>query len=109
MVKENSVRIKHMIDASEAIFHFIQNRRRDDLDNDLMLFSAIIRQLEILGEAATGLSQDFKEQNSFIPWSKIIGMRNRLIHAYFDVDADIVWQAITVEVPNILPQLEKLI
>ena len=98
-----------MLDAAIAITNFIQKSDRQDLDGDLLLSSALIRQLEILGEAATGISPDFREKHASIPWHKIIGMRNRLIHAYFDVNMDIIWNAVTQEIPEIIPKLEKII
>lgn len=109
MAKDNFVRIRHMLDASQAICSFIQKSGRIDLEQDLMLSSALIRQLEILGEAATGVSSDFRTRFPLVPWHKIIGMRNRLIHAYFDVNLDIVWQAVSEEIPNIIPQLKSII
>ncbi len=109
MVKDNLVRLNHMLDAANAIEQFMKNRTREELESDLMLFSALIRQLEIFGEAASGISQDCREGYGNIPWSKIVGMRNRLIHAYFDVDPEIVWQAITVELPSVIAELKKMV
>lgn len=109
MVKDNFVRIKHMLDAALAIHKFIQERDRSDLENDLMLSSALIRQLEIMGEAAGGISNDFREEHPSIPWRTIVGMRNRLIHAYFDINLNIVWNAVVVEVPKIIPELKDII
>lgn len=109
MVKDNFVRIKHMLDAAHAICRFIQKSERRNLESDLMLSSALIRQLEILGEAASGVSKDFREAHSNIPWHKIIGMRNRLIHAYFDVNLDIIWNAATIEIPKIIPEIEHIL
>lgn len=98
-----------MLDAAHAISSFIQKNNRQNLESDLMFSSALIRQLEILGEAAIGISIDFKEAHTNIPWHKIIGMRNRLIHAYFDVDLDILWHAVTIEIPKIIPELQKIL
>lgn len=103
------MRVKHMLDAAFAITSFVQKSNRQSLQTDLMLSSALIRQLEILGEAATAVSADFKETHTSIPWRTIIGMRNRLIHAYFDINLDIVWHAATVEIPKIIPTLESII
>jgi uncharacterized protein with HEPN domain len=77
-----------MLDASAAACSFVLDKQKKDLIEDLMLSSALVRQLEILGEAASGITSDFRENNPQIPWHKIIGMRNRLIHAYFDVDPE---------------------
>ena len=109
MVKDNFVRIRHMIDAAQAACQFIENKQRTDLEDDVMLFSALIRQLEVFGEAAAGITQDFRANYPHIPWQKIIGMRNRLIHAYFDVDPDIVWQAVTAEIPKVIPHQEIIL
>ncbi|MCE5317741.1 MAG: DUF86 domain-containing protein [Parachlamydia sp.] len=98
-----------MLDAAQATSQFIKESKRQDLEKNLLLSSALIRQLEILGEAASGVTPEFRQRFSHIPWHKIIGMRNRLIHAYFDVDLDVVWQAVTVEIPIIIPELENII
>lgn len=97
-----------MLDAAHAISSFIKNTERQTLDNNLMLTSALIRQLEIFGEAATAITKEFREAHPSIPWKKIIGMRNRLIHAYFDVNLDILWFAVSVEIPKTIPELEKM-
>jgi len=97
-----------MLDAALAICSFIQNCDRQTLDSNLMLSSALIRQLEIFGEAATGVSKVFRDGHPAIPWKKIIGMRNRLIHAYFDINLDILWFAVSVEIPQIIPELKNI-
>lgn len=74
-----------------------------------MLSFAVIRALEIFGEAASRISNEFQKAHPHIPWRAIVGMRNRLIHAYFDIDYDVVWEAIGSEIPKIIPELEKLI
>jgi uncharacterized protein with HEPN domain len=74
-----------------------------------MVSFAIIRALEIFGEAASRMSNKFQKAHPHFPWRAIVGMRNRLIHAYFDIDYDVVWEAISSEIPKIIPELEKLI
>lgn len=91
MDKNDSVRLKHMLEAARACMQFSNGRLRIDLEKDQMLSFAIIRALEIFGEAASKISIEFQETHSHIPWRAIVGMRNRLIHAYFDIDYDIVW------------------
>lgn len=98
-----------MLDASQVAYGFIQNKQKQDLEKDIMLSSALLRQLEIVGEAASSISHDFRGRYPEIPWHKIIGMRNRLIHAYFDVDPEIVWSAVTIEIPKIIPLLQSII
>jgi uncharacterized protein with HEPN domain len=109
MEKSDSVRLKHMLEAARACLQFGAGRERIDLEKDQMLSFAIIRALEIFGEAASRVSDKFQQAHPQIPWRAIVGMRNRLIHAYFDVDNDIVWEAIQHEIPQIIPELEKLV
>lgn len=108
MPNEDQVRLRHMIEAAEQVRIFVAGRERPDLDTDRMLLFALVRAIEIIGEAASKVSDGTRNAHLDIPWKAIVGMRNRLIHAYFDVDADILWVAATVEVPALLLQLEAL-
>ncbi|WP_330205021.1 HepT-like ribonuclease domain-containing protein [Cyanobacterium sp. DS4] len=75
----------------------------------ILLQSAIERQLEILGEAARRISDDFQQENKQIPWSDIIGQRNIIAHQYEKVNQKRIWQVITVDIPNLVIELEKII
>ncbi|HVZ45918.1 MAG TPA: HepT-like ribonuclease domain-containing protein [Ramlibacter sp.] len=97
-----------MIGAAHDAIGFLTGRRREDLDADRMLLFAVVRAIEIFGEAASRISEDTRVAGSAIPWKAIIGMRNRLIHAYFDINAQLVWESVTVEIPAILPLLQQL-
>jgi uncharacterized protein with HEPN domain len=81
MQKDDRIRLQHMLDAANEALTFIRSRIRADLDNDRMLVLSLIRELEIIGEAASQVSRETRSQASTIPWQDIIGMRNRLIHA----------------------------
>ena len=102
------MRIHHTIEAAESAAQFIAGRSRSDLDGDRMLLFAVVRAIEVVGEAASKLSEEFRAANPSIPWRAIIGMRNRLIHAYFDIDTETVWETTTQELPPILNQLREL-
>lgn len=106
---EDMVRLRHMLDAAQKAVNFVQNRNRVDLDTDEILSLALIRLLEILGEAARGLSKEFRQRNPHIVWQQIIGMRDRLIHGYFDVDMDIVWAILNTDLPPLISDLEKIL
>jgi uncharacterized protein with HEPN domain len=99
---EDAVRLKHMLDAAGKAVEFAKDKSRGDLDKDEKLALALVRLIEILGEAANGLSEAFKEKHPDIPWRAIIGTRNRLIHGYFDVDLDIVWNIVTRDLPSLV-------
>jgi uncharacterized protein with HEPN domain len=99
---EDAVRLKHMLDAANKAVEFAKGKSRGDLEKDEKLALALVRLIEILGEAANGLSEAFKEKHPNIPWRSIIGTRNRLIHGYFDVDLDIVWNIVTKDLPSLV-------
>ncbi|MFZ4450789.1 HepT-like ribonuclease domain-containing protein [Salibacterium aidingense] len=80
-----------------------------EFDKNQLLIDAVIRNLEVIGEAAKYIPQDIREQYSLIPWKNIIGLRNILIHEYFGIDERIVWEVVTVDLMNIKPLLEQLI
>jgi uncharacterized protein with HEPN domain len=109
MRKDDRVRLQHMLDAANEALTFIQGRIRADLDNHRMLVLSLVRELEIIGEAASKVSADTRSQNPSIPWQDITGMRNRLIHAYFDVDLDTVWNTVTKDLPLLKAELEKIL
>ncbi len=107
MSNEDAVRLRHMLDAAKRAIDFMQGRARSDLESDEQLSLAVVRLLEILGEAAKNVSEDLRKDYPDIPWRQIAGTRDRLIHGYFDVDLDIVWQIISTDLPVLAAQLEK--
>ncbi|MBV5310734.1 DUF86 domain-containing protein [Chromatium okenii] len=109
MDSKDAIRLRHMIEAAEDVQRFIDGRQRTELDSDRMLLFALVRAIEIIGEAANKVSDDTRSIAAGIPWKPIVGMRNRLIHAYFDINADMLWVAATVEIPALLVQLKVLI
>jgi len=109
MFEDDSVRIKHVLDAAREAIEFVKDRSRQDLDNDRKLNLALVRLLEIIGEAARGISQEFRRQHPNLPWKSIIGMRDRLIHGYFDVNLDVVWQTATEDLPGLVARMEDLV
>lgn len=109
MKPEDSVRWKHMIEAAEDALSFVAGRTRDELDTDRMLLFAVVRAIEIIGEAANKISPETRAVHSEIPWAAIVGMRHRLVHAYFAIDTDIVWVAVTQELPALLAQLRAIL
>jgi uncharacterized protein with HEPN domain len=98
-----------MIEAAETAGDFISGKTRGDLDADRMLLFSVVRAIEIIGEAASRVSQLTRDSAPDIPWPLIVSMRNRLIHAYFDIDHEVVWKTVTEELPQLLPKLRDLI
>ena len=102
-------RIHHMLEAALKAVEFAKGQSRADLDADEKLTLSLVHLLEILGEAARKVSKDFCQQHPEIPWNRVSGIRNRLIHGYFDIDLDIVWETVTARLPELIAQLKKLV
>lgn len=109
MYLNDSDRLKHMLEAASEVRDFTNGKDRNDLDGNPMLFHALVRLLEIIGEASSHISSEFKNSHSNIQWIDIIGMRNRLIHGYFTVNPDMVWKTVIDDIPVLINQLEELI
>lgn len=109
MSNRDFIRLQHMLDASKAAISHLSNRNREDLDRDRLLLNGVVRELEILGEAASRVSPQVREQFPFLPWKQMIGLRNRLIHAYFDVNNQSIWLVIKESLPPLIFQLEVIL
>lgn len=105
---EDGVRIRHMIDAAESALRFISGRKRTDLDQDEMLAFALVRAVEVIGEAATKVTAEGRAELPAVPWAAVTGMRNRLIHAYFDINHDILWATVEQALPTLITQLKSV-
>ncbi len=108
-MQHDLIRVRHMLAAAKEAIEFTAGKSREDLEKDRMLSLAIIKSIEIIGEAASKVTETFKTENISIPWNDIINMRNRLIHAYFDVNFDIVWQTVKTDLPDLIKALEEII
>jgi len=109
MSRNDEVRIRHILDAAREAVRFVQRRLKTDLDTDRQLNLSLVRLLEVIGEAARGISTEFRQAHSEVAWNKMIGMRDRLIHGYFDINLDVVWQTVTEDLPPLIAQLEKIV
>lgn len=109
MQPEDRVRLQHMIEAGDAIARLIAKRTRAELDANEMLSLALARAIEIIGEAASRLTPATRSAVPEIPWGRIVAMRNRLAHAYFDIDRDVLWKTAEEDVPSLLPALRALV
>ena len=105
--REDRVRLRYMLDASRQAIAFIQGRARKDLDGELQLTLALTRLVEIVGEAAKNVSDEERQRHPDVPWRAIAGTRDRLAHAYFDVDLDQLWRIVSGDLPALIPVLER--
>ena len=97
--------IRNMRDTEE----FVGEMSYDDFAGDKKTFNAVVRSLEIIGEAAKNVSGDIREKYPTVPWKEMAGMRDKVIHAYFGVDREAVWIAVKDRIPEILPVMEKIL
>lgn len=107
-MKSDSVYIAHIIEALDKITRYIDGQTRDSFLQNSEKQDAVIRQLEIVGEATKRISTETREKNPEIPWSEMAGMRDKLIHDYIGVDLWIVWETAKSDVPEIKQMLLKL-
>ena len=108
-MQHDLIRLRHMLTAAKEAMEFAAGKTRMDLEKDRLHMLAIIKSIEIIGEAASKVSGVFKSENKNIPWDDIINMRHRLIHAYFDVNLDIVLQTIKTDLPELIKAFEEII
>jgi uncharacterized protein with HEPN domain len=108
MSKDDLVRMRHMLDSAIEAVELIQGKCRADLNTNRVLSLALVRLLEIAGEAANRVTTATRQQQPKIPWSQIVSLRNRLIHGYDDVDLDILWKILTEDLPKLIEQLSKV-
>ncbi|MCS6923081.1 MAG: DUF86 domain-containing protein [Fimbriimonadales bacterium] len=98
-----------MLDAAREAIEFMRGRSRADLDNDRQLTLAVVKAIEIIGEAAYRVSEQTQLQYPQIPWADIIGMRHRLVHGYYDIDLDVVWSTIQHDLQPLISELEVIL
>ncbi len=109
MRRDDLTRLRHMLDAARLAIRFARGRSRSDLDRDPEMMLAMVKAVEIVGEAAGRVSTEYRDGHPEILWPDVISMRNRLVHAYFDIDLDILWSTATVDLPQLVAHLERLL
>lgn len=109
MIEHNDiVYIKHILDAIEDIENSVNNLSRKEFEENKDVKDAAIRRLEVIGEAAKNISNKLKEYYPDIAWKKMTGARDRMIHAYFSVDLDIVWEIVKKDLPQLKKKIQKI-
>ena len=103
----DSVRVLHILDAIKEIENYIQGADKDTFVNNSMMFNATLHQLEIIGEAANGLSDGYIMNHPDMPWARIIGLRNLIVHEYFGVDDQTIWSIVTINIPQLKQYLSE--
>jgi len=106
--KRDFVFIEHIMESINAIEDFSKNLSKEELTSNRLKQSAIIREIEIIGEATKNLSENFKKKYKKIEWTNIAGTRDKMIHHYFGVDLNIVWSIIRKDIPSLKKNIEKI-
>ena len=98
-----------MLDGAKEAMAFAARRTRADLDHDRLLLLALVKSIEIIGEAASQVTEATRARIPTIPWPAIVAMRHRLVHAYFDVDPDRVWDTVADDLPPLIAALDEVL
>ena len=101
------IRIRHMADASREALGFCAGRSRAHLDSDRMFARALVKAIEIIGEAASKVSDPTRAELAAVPWAEIVTMRHRLTHTYYNIDLDIVWNTAVHDLPPLVATLDR--
>lgn len=109
MTREYKDYVQDMLDAIRDIRIFICDMKIEEFVKDRKTINAVVRGLEVIGEAAKNVPQEVRDKRPAIPWKNLTGMRDKLIHAYFGVDTEIVWVMATQELPPLESAIEKLL
>jgi len=108
-MKDNLVYIQHMLECIAKIEEYSNNITKKKFIEASIIQDAIIRQIEIIGEASKLISEDLKEKNKNIPWKDMVGMRDKLIHNYLGVDLEAVWETVKKDIPVLKKEIRKII
>ena len=106
--RDNLLLLEDMLDSALKIKKYTSNHTYDDFINDDKTIDAVVRNFEIIGEAANRIDPDFRTMNPEIEWMRIRGFRNRIVHDYFGIDYDIVWSIIENDLDDLIDRLEDL-
>lgn len=109
MFKNDLVRLRHMLDAAREAVELAAGKSKGDIEKERLLNLSLVRLIEVFGEVANRVSPEGRDKYPSIPWQQIIGMRNRLIHGYDDIDFEMLYRTIAKDLPPLISQLGKIV
>jgi len=108
MIRNDQVYLEHILQSISKIEDFTNSISKIDFESNVMIQDAVIRNIEIIGEATKKISKPFTQSHHEIPWSAMAGMRDKLIHDYLDVDIDVLWKTIELDLPLLKKMISKI-
>ena len=108
-MKDDLTLIKHILDNINNIESFSKDLKKEGLSKDELKQYALIRAIELIGEAAKNITKNMKEKHNEVPWKDIIGSRDRIIHQYFGINLEIIWNIIKKDIPKLKVNLDKIL
>jgi uncharacterized protein with HEPN domain len=108
MSKNELAYLLDVLSAAKQVIKFTENVEKERFENDELIQSGVIRQIELMGEATKHLTGEFKARYQEIPWKKMAGMRDILIHSYDYIDLDEVWNAVQISIPDIIKKIDQI-
>ncbi|HYL13650.1 MAG TPA: DUF86 domain-containing protein [Terriglobales bacterium] len=108
-MRDDRLFLLDIIACAESIQSFVRQKSREDYKNDKLLQSALLHELSVIGEAGTKVSDALQDKYPAVPWREISGFRNQIVHAYFSLDLDIVWETVAKDVPELWVQVKEIL
>jgi uncharacterized protein with HEPN domain len=109
MRKNDIVYLYHILDAISLVEEYTKGMSENEFLSNSMAHDAVVRQIEIIGEAARNISEEFQEKHSKLPWGKMIGIRNKIIHEYFNINYSIVWDTMKDDLPLLKNSIKEIL
>ena len=109
MKRDDTVYLHHILDAIGSIEEYTKGMSENEFLSNSMAHDAVVRQIEIIGEAARNISDEFREKHPKLPWGEMTGIRNKIIHEYFNIDYAIVWDTVKNDLPLLKKFIKKII
>jgi len=107
--EDDKIRLLHMIEAARDAVAFVEGKSREEFETERATNQAVVRAVTVLGEAASQVSPPTRAEFSDLPWGEMVGMRNRPVHAYHDINLAIVWRTVSEDLPPLIDCLSQIV
>jgi len=109
LLNDDLTRLRHITEAAQEAMGYLKDLPWIEFEKNRPIQHSVVRCIEIVGEASSRISSGLREANPQVPWVDIIAMRNRIVHAYYDIDIDVVWKTVTEDLPVLLPEIQSIV